>query len=243
MRMTSSGARPCRSPVAPIVRAESKPPDTEDTMAVQEAPDMVDTSAASATEVPAGIDPEVPPDRERAWREWMMVGTGLVALLAVLALVLPWSPRRVRQGRRLREVPVGRPDAAGRSCGGGQALRRRRVPARDEGRRRSRPDRGVELCRQRQAAPRDRRERADGRHARRHRRLHPDERLEQADGRDHAALARLPFRRGQPGRPLRGPRARPAPALPLRGRAPGRLHVPLRDAAGPAPHRRGHGSG
>jgi nitrite reductase (NO-forming) len=57
-------------------------------MAVLHPPDMVDTSAASATEVPAGIHPEVAEEREKAWREWMMVGTGLVALLAVLALVV-----------------------------------------------------------------------------------------------------------------------------------------------------------
>ena len=56
-----------------------------------------------------------------------------------------------------------------------------------------------------------------------------------------AALARLPLRRGQPRHALRGPRARQVDALPLRRQAPRRVHVPLRDAAGPDAHRRGHG--
>ncbi len=57
-------------------------------MSVTQVPHMADTSAASATEVPAGIHPEVAHERDKVWREWMMVGAGLIALLAVLAIVL-----------------------------------------------------------------------------------------------------------------------------------------------------------
>ena len=55
-----------------------------------------------------------------------------------------------------------------------------------------------------------------------------------------AALDRLPLRRGRPEQELHRRRARQAADDQLRRRAPGRLHVPLRDAAGPHAHERGH---
>ena len=98
------------------------------------------------------------------------------------------------------------PDAARHPGGQGQDVRRRRLPARHPGQQGPRPDRGLELRRQRHEVLRHRRVGADGRDRGRSRRLHAHQRLDEGHEGRPAALARLPLRRGRPGHALRRPR-------------------------------------
>ena len=144
-----------------------------------------------------------------------------------------------RQGRRVREVREGRPDAAGRARRRGEEVHRRRLPARHPGRPRPRADRGVELRRQRQGLPRHRREPADRRQPGRQGRRSPS---------STAARRRWPstwphsidFHSAEvaPEQELHRRRARQEADDRLRRQAPRRLHVPLRHAAGAHAHER-----
>ena len=152
------------------------------------------------------------------------------------------APRRRPPPRASPSRSSSRSTRAARRAGrGGQEVQGRRPPPRHEGLQGPPADGDLELRDQRQDAPRDRRVRPDGRHRGRHRRLHARQRLDEGDEGHDAALDGLPLRRGQPRQALRRPRSRQVDALPLRGRAPGRLHVPLRDPAGADAHGHGHG--
>ena len=203
-------------------------------------------------------------------REWLLVGLALVALIAVIGIGLaivsiatggresttivreapaqtaaaPDAPAPTladAKGVAFEKFGKRRPDPAGHPGRRGQDVRRRRLPARHAGLQGPGAHRGLELLGQRPGAPRHRRLGADGGHRGRRRRLHADQRLGPVDEGRPAALAGLPLGRGQPRHALRRSGAGQVDALPLRRRAPGRLHVPLRHAAGPDAHRRRHG--
>ena len=233
---------PTASPSQPSGRAEES--GCLLSVSIREGSQMLSPRTAPQDRPRRTADP-LRPSRRDERREWLAIATGLVGLLAVLALVIavvvrrhraattpPRRPQpaatpaaaarrrrgrgdgpdaRRRQGRRLREVREGRPDAAG----AGEEGRRRRLPARHAGLEGPRADRGLELRRQRQVPPRHRRLGADRRRAGHEGRVLDHQRHRQVDEGRPAALARLPLRRGRP-RHAATRTSRPASRCPTR---------------------------
>ena len=141
-----------------------------------------------------------------------------------------------RQGRRRsRSSSESIPTLPAVPAGAVKKFTRRRPPARDAGPPGPRADRGVDATpstARPTAAPRasppivvnQGDKVAD----------HLRQRRLEGDGRQHAALDRLPLRRGRPEQELHRRRPGKKLTIKLRRRAPRRVHVPLRDAAGPA---------
>ena len=144
-----------------------------------------------------------------------------------------------RQGREVRAVRASRSQPAGGPGRRGQEVPRRRPPARDADPSGPRADRGVDLRRQRHGIPRHRRQPADRRQRGRQGRDHVRQRRLEGDGGEHAALDRLPLRRGRSEQELHRHRPRQGAQDRVHRRPPRRVHVPLRDAADPAAHERG----
>ena len=168
---------------------------------------------------------------------WTAVGIGLVALIAILAALTaafalasaqggdtetvakaaptaaPAAPAKaptLADAKGVKFEPFERvdPNAAGGPGRRGQEVPRRRPPARDAGPSGPRADRGVDLRRQRHGIPRHRRQPADRRQRGRQGRDHVRQRRLEGDGGEHAALDRLPLRRGRPEQELRRHRPR-----------------------------------
>ena len=146
-----------------------------------------------------------------------------------------------RQGHRLREVRQGRPDAAGRARRRRQEVHRRRPAARDAGRSRTsrRPRRGATPSTARPTAAPPPARRSSSTRATRSQVTFVNG-GSKAMAVNMAALDRLPLRRGRAEQELHRRRPRQEADDRLRRRAPRRVHVPLRHAAGPHAHQRGH---
>ena len=146
--------------------------------------------------------------RDRARREWLMIGLALSVLVTVMAIVVavfgvfetasrprrlpPRPPRRFRCPRRrrpLRRWPTPRASRSRSSTkvdptlpavppGAGEEVQGRRLPARHAGLQGSCADGDLELRVNGKLPPRHRRLRADGRQRGRHGRLHARQRLD-----------------------------------------------------------------
>ena len=145
------------------------------------------------------------------------------------------------QGRQVRGLQARRRHPPGRARRRGQEVHRRRHAARHPGGARPRADRGMDLRDQRRDPSRHGRLVADRRHRGRQGPDHLRQRRLEGDEGDDAPLDRLPLGRGGAQQVLRRRRGRQEADVQLRRQAPGRLHVPLRDAAGALAHLQRHG--